>query len=270
MYLEKKESIQELSKVLNEIRKIDPDNVAFLKLSAGYSLLLKDYTNAIFFANRAMLANPFDDEILYLRGSAMLINRDSISALNSYEEAYKLKESYKNFSKIFELSIALGNHILAKNYLDEFESETQTAQLCYEKGVYFHEIGEPDTAKFLLKNCLTKSNNDSRIYLELSKIYFEENALDSSRQVINQYLNLKPNEGEGYVLKARIMERFNNFTDAKELYLAALEIDSTYTLASSGLENLERKVAYLQLVKRKEIVQRQVESLKPLNSKQIN
>ncbi len=269
LYLENG-NIHDLSKTLNDIRKIDPDNVYFLKLSAGYSLLLKDYTNAIFFANRAMLANPFDDEIFYLRGSAFLINLDSISALNSFEEAYNLMESYKNFSKIFNLSIALRNDILAKKYLNQFDSKTTSPQLCYEKGVYLHEIGERDTAKIVLKECFAKNGKDPRVYLELSKIYYEENAIDSARYAVNQFLDLKPDDVVGYVLKARIMEKLNNFSDAKELYLSALEIDSTYTLASSGLENLERKVAYLQLIKRKENVQRQVEFLKPLNSKVIN
>ena len=75
------ENIEELSNTLNTIRKIDPDNMDFLKFSAAYSLFYNDYTNAVFFANRAMLANPYDDENLHLRGRAQLINKDSISAL---------------------------------------------------------------------------------------------------------------------------------------------------------------------------------------------
>ena len=269
LYLEN-QNIQELSRTLNAIRKIDPDNMNYLKLSAGYSLLLRDFTNAIFFANRAMLANPFDDEILYLRGSAMLINQDSTSALMSFEEAYKLMDSYKNFSKVFDLSVALKNYDISKKYLDEFGGRYLAHSLCYEKGVYFYEIGKSDSAKILLKECLTKEEKEPRIYFELAKIYFDENITETSRQYINQYLNLKPDEIDGYIMKAQIMEKTNNFPDAYELYSTALEMDSTSRLASAGLENLERKVAYLQLVKRKESFQRQVETLKPLNSKEIN
>jgi tetratricopeptide (TPR) repeat protein len=72
------------------------------------------------------------------------------------------------------------------------------------------------------------------------------------------------------VLKAKTLERLSNYEQAKNIYQSAIELDSTSTLAIEGLNNLERKVAYLRLVKRKESVQKDLEILKPLNSKTIN
>ena len=269
LYLEE-ENIGRLSESLKTVRQIDPENMKFLKLSAGYALLLRDYTNAIFFANRAMLANPYDDDNYYLRGSAQLVNRDSLNALISFEEANKLKNSYKNFSKIFDVALALGDTKKAKTYLDEFSGKNTEENLCYEWGTYFNRIGRMDTSIRILSNCLQTKPLEERTKLELAIYYNRINNVDSTLWFVNQYLESNPKGTKAYVLKAKTLEKINFYTEAKKLYIAALEIDSTSILAQRGLENLERKVAYLRLVKRKEEIQRQVEIMKPLNSKVIN
>lgn len=264
------EDIELLSSSINTIRKIDPDNMSFLKLSAGYSLLLRDYENAIFFANRAILANPFDDENLFLRGSAQLINKDSLSALISFEEAYQLKNSYINFAQLFDIALALRKQNKAGGYLTDFTHNNSNHQLCYEWGAFYGETGKEDTAKIILLKCLSENLDESRINFELAKIYFKLNNTDSTLFFIDQYLESKPKGTKAYILKARALEKISYYKDAKEIYTLALEIDSTSILARKGIENLERKVAYLRLVKRKENVQRQTEALKPLDSKVIN
>jgi hypothetical protein len=72
------------------------------------------------------------------------------------------------------------------------------------------------------------------------------------------------------VLKAKSLEKKYQYSTAQNIYILALEIDSTSILARKGLDNLERKVAYLRLQKRKREVQRQAETLKSLDSKEIN
>ncbi|NJN26273.1 MAG: hypothetical protein HC819_10000 [Cyclobacteriaceae bacterium] len=266
----KNENVPELAKSLAAIRKLDADHIDFLKLSAGYSLLLRDYTNAIYFANRAMLVNAFDDEIMNLRGRALLINKDSISALHSFEEAYALNNAPKNFSTVFDLAIELRDLESAKKYLDDFGSKHNQLRLCYENGRYFHLANRPDTAIYILNQCLENGNQEPGIYLELAKLYLQDNALDLANDAINTYLEINNKNVEGLVIKARTLEKFNNYQEAISIYKQAIQIDSTSRLALGGLENLERKVAYLQLIKRKENVQRQVEIMKPLNSKDIN
>jgi len=264
------EKIEELSRTLNKIRIIAPDNMDFLKLSAGYALLLKDFTNAIFFANRAMLANPYDDENYFLRGSAQLINKDSLNALNSFEEAYKLKNSYKNFSKVFDVSLAIGDHYKAREYLEEFSIKNPSERFCYQWGAYYNDIGDKDVAKQILLNCMEEKPDEERINYELGKIYYNVNNIDSTLFYLNLYLDTNPKGTGAYVLKAKTLEKISYYTDARNLFNTALKIDSTSTLAIQGLQNLERKVAYLRLVNRKEEIQREVESLKPLKSKVIN
>ncbi len=269
LYLEEGNA-EELSITLKKIQKIAPDNIDFLKMSAAYSLLLKDYTNAIFFTNRALLINPYDNENLFLRGSGQLMSKDSLSALASFEEAYKLKKSYNNFKSIYYLFLNLKEYGKAKLSLEDFESKNAKHQLCFEWGVYYKEIGKMDSSKMILLNCLSKGINESRIDLELAKIYFDKGDVDSTFFYVNKFIALNPKGIDGYVLKAKALEKVLYYTEARSLFSKALEIDSTSTLAINGLENLERKVAYLRIKNRKEENLRQIEILKPLNSREIN
>jgi lipopolysaccharide biosynthesis regulator YciM len=269
LYLQN-EDIEKLSASLERIKRINPDHMDFLKLSAGHSLLTRDYANAIFFANRAMLANPYDDENFYLRGSAQLINNDSLAGIESFEKAYELKKSYRNFSKCFDVLLALNEKSRAKAYLDDFGSTNAEQPLCYEFGSYLSSLRERDRAKSVLLNCLADDQEEERVKYELAKIYYQKNNTDSALFYINQYLDSKPKGTAAFVLKAKTLEQISYYTEARNLYNIALKVDSTSILAQRGLENLERKVAYLRLKKRKENLRRQTEVLKPLNSKDIN
>jgi hypothetical protein len=268
LYLENQE-IEKLSEILKTIRQNDPENIDFLKLSAGYALLRKDYTNAIFFANRALLSNPYDDESIYLLASAKLINNDSLTALQHFEEAYQLKSSGNNFSGLFHLSLALDLKEEARDYLIEFEKANQDTDCCYFWGAYFNVIDQKDSARSILRNCEEEKYSDDRINYELAKT-FNLSTTDSVLHYINLYLEDQPESIPGLVFKAKSLERISYYTEARRLYEHAIKIDSTSRLATQGLDKLERKVAYLRLIRRKESVQKDLELFKPLNSKEIN
>lgn len=268
LYLEAGD-VGSLSAVLKSIRKQADENMDFLKLSAGYSLIKKDYTNAIFFANRAMLINPYDHENIYFLASAKLMNKDSISAYQSFIEAYNLKQSNKNFAKMYEMSLALGRFEEAKKYLMEFEQANTEIDFCYFWGTYYNGISEKDSAKSVLLKCDESRFSENRVALELARAYYP-NQIDSVLFYLDNFLKEKPDNVPGLVLKAKALERIGFYTESRTLYETAIKIDSTSTLALNGLNILERKVAYLRLVKRKESVQKELDTFKPLNSKEIN
>jgi tetratricopeptide (TPR) repeat protein len=268
LYLEAGD-VENLSVVLKSIRKQAEENMEFLKLSAGYALLRKDYTNAIFFANRAILINPYDDENIYMMASAKLINKDSLSAYQSFKEAYELKQSGKNFVKMYELSLALKKTNEAKHYLRDFEQTNKELDCCYFWGGYYNAIAQKDSARTILLNCSDSQFSGNSVKLELAKSYYP-NDIDSVLYHLNNFLTKAPQNIPGIVLKAKALEQTGFYTESRQLYESAIKIDSTSTLALNGLNNLERKVAYLRLVKRKENVKRELDTFKPLNSKEIN
>lgn len=258
-----------LSATLDEIREIDPEHMEFLKLSAGYALLQKDYNNSLFYSNRAMLANPYDDENYYLRGSAQMIYKDSLSALQSFMDAYRLKDRPRYFTEIFNISMATNNYDIAFQYLSDYSDRYPDSELCLQWASYYRSINRTDTTKYILRNCLSHRPDEASTYIELANAYYNDR-LDSSMYYVEQYLRMKSDAADGMVLKARILERRYSYSEARKFYLMAIEMDSTYTLAQNGLANLNRKVAYLRLIRRREENQRQTETLSPLNSKEIN
>ncbi len=268
IYLEQGKTDQ-LSSVLKSIKDKDPDNIDFLKLSAGYALRLKDYTNAIFFANRAMLTNPLDDENMFLLASAKLIDKDTLSALNVFLEAYEIKKSFKNFQEVFGLSVALKQTTEARDYLLDFESLNRDEDFCYQWGTLYNALGKRDSARFFLTSCNNPMAEEGQKDYEIAKTYFPYQP-DSVITYVNRSLSQRPKSIPPMVLKAKALERQSNFDQAKNIYQSAILLDSTSTLAIDGLNNLERKVAYLRLIKRKESVEKDLEILKPLNSRTIN
>jgi tetratricopeptide (TPR) repeat protein len=268
LYLEAGDA-ESLSAVLQAVSKVAGEQVDFLKLSAGYSLLRKDYVDAIFFANRAMLLNPYDDESNYFLASAKLINKDSIGAYQSFQEAYSLKQSDKNFAKLYEMSLALKRFGEARKYLMEFERENEALDCCYFWGSYYNRISQKDSARTALLNCAEERFSENRIPLELARAYYPGKT-DSVLFYLDHFLSEKPDNMAAIILKAKALERNGFYAQSRTCYETAIKIDSTSALALDGLNNLERKVAYLRLIKRKESVRRDLDTLKSLNSKEIN
>ncbi len=268
-YLQEK-NIENLLLTLNALKEIAPDNMHYLKLVAGYYILIEDHSEALFFTNRALIANPFDHESFYNRGWAQLINKDSLDALISFEEAYQLKNSYQNFAKLFDVSLAMGLHDNARKYLEETTNKSGMVRLDFEWGAYYNKIEERDSSRMFLMKCVQEKPEETRVYFELAKNYFGVRQYDSSLYYIHHYIDTNPKGTGAYVLKAQALEKKYLFSEARQIYIHALELDSTSTLAAKGLDNLERKVAYLRLKKRKQEVERQVETLKPLDTKEIN
>lgn len=269
VYLHNKDDAH-LYDLLNELRKQAPEKEGFLKLSAYYALLKKDYSNASFFSNSAFLANPYDDENSTLIGKALLMNKDSLGALAKYYDAFNLNKNYLNFARLFKLAINTRRVEEARKYMDEFMNEVPSVDICYERGMYLTALDLLDSAKQVLSNCINTSDPYPGINFELAKIYLRQNQLDSSLYYIKKYNSLRPDKIEGYVFAAKVYDKQKQYAKAKDNFLFALKIDSTSIIAKKGLNNLDRKIAYLQLKRRKEAVQRQINQLKPLNAKEVN
>ena len=260
---------KDLSATLKLIHDIDPDNPEYLKLSAGYSLLMKDFNNALFFANRAILANQYDDEGYLLRGQAYLLNKDSLTAMESMEEAWQLKRSMKNFSEAFTLALALGQHQRAIRYLSEIKRAKPHENFCYFDGKYLNETGRLDSARSVLIRCHERNPDEVRIDLELTKNFLKDNKFDSARYFIDRYLDKKPGDVQAVLLKAHLLDRQARYTDALEMYQKAMGMDSTSVQAEKGVKIMKQKLARINAIRRKERVKKQVEEFKPIGTKPV-
>ncbi len=268
LYLDAKNK-DDLSATLKTLREIAPDNMEFLKLSSGYSLLLNDYNNALFFANRAILTNQYDDEGYFLRGQAYLLNNDSLTAMESFEEAWQLKRSMNNFAGALDLSLALGQHVRAARYLSEAKRANPHEQFCYYDGKFLNETKQLDSARAVLKRCLEIDPGDKRVEFELAKNHSRSNNPDSAVVFLDKYLNSSPDDIGALLFKAKLLDRQANYTVALEYYQKVMAIDSTSSIAAAGVRNVKRKLARVRALRRKENVKKQAEEFRTIKTKPV-
>jgi len=135
--------------------------------------------------------------------------------------------------------------------------------------MYYNAVQQSDSARLSLDKCLIEIPDEKTALFEWSKYYYATKN-DSALQYVNLYLYHYPEDIQAIILKARIKSSAGETMEAIDLYKTALLSDSTSAIARTEMEILERKVAYLRLVKRKDETQKQLEYIKPLGAKQIN
>lgn len=268
IYLESGQT-EQLSGTLKLLRSQDPDNINFLKLSSGYALLLGDTENASFFANRALIINPLDDDIHYLLGETRLKQKDSLTALNIFMDAYNLLNSQRNFRALFGLALNLRQYQLSRSLLEKYEKNDKDKFECLYWGMWYNATADNDSARSALSGCDFGSGKADEVYYEFAKSYYPKQS-DSVLYYVDQSLSFNSRNVNSLILKARTLDRLGNFDRSRDVYQEVLRLDSASAIAQVELSNLERKVAYLRLVKKKESGQKDLENLRPLNSRTIN
>jgi tetratricopeptide (TPR) repeat protein len=119
------------------------------------------------------------------------------------------------------------------------EANPESALTLYNVGTCWNKLGRPDLA---FKNLLTAVEKDSGFAVALNTLgalslqvrSFQEALIFLERAIAADPHYSRPWFNKGQVYKA--MEKFEN---AREAYLAALEIDPNYELAKEALEQLE-------------------------------
>jgi len=268
IYLNEKDTTS-LRANVSRMRKLDPEYDGTLILSAEYGLLAHQPDNAIYYSNRAILKNPYNDHCRLLLGKAYLMKKDSASALHNFQQAFSMHNTYENFSNLFSLSLATGQFEQARALIAEFGSEETSPPINLERAMYYNAVNEYDSARVSLDKCRIESSDENAALFEWAKYYYATKN-DSAMQTLNQYLYHFPEDTRAMILKARMKSADGATMDAIDLYKSVLLSDSTSAIARTELEILERKVAYLRLIKRKDETQKQLEIIKPLGAKQIN
>ncbi|MDZ7604156.1 MAG: hypothetical protein U5K79_00890 [Cyclobacteriaceae bacterium] len=268
IYLSEKDT-SSLRANVSRMRKLDPEYDGTLIYSAEFGLLAHQPDNAIYYANRAILKNPYNDNCRILLGKAYLMKKDSTSALQNFQQAYSMHSSYENFTNLFSLLLAVGQFEESRALIAEFESEETSLPIFLERAMYYNAVKAYDSARMSLDKCRIENADEKTALFEWAKYYYATRN-DSAWQTLNQYLYHYPKDAHALILKARMKSADGATHEAIELYKSVLLSDSTSVIARKELEILEGKVAYLRLVKRKDETQKQLEIIKPLGAKQIN
>ncbi len=268
IYLEERDTTA-LQASIGKLRVMDNENDAVLTLSADYALLVNDPDNALYYTNRAILKNPYNDHSQNLLGHAYLMKKDSISALLRFSQAFSMNNSDENFKELLALALDLGQTEKAPEIIHEFELSNPGKSTILSWASYYNATANYDSARLFLTECNRTQQRESTVYLEWAKYYFATKN-DSALQVINLYLHQQANDLNALLLKARIKAGMGETMESIAIYESILQADSTMAIAETELGILARKVAYLRLANRKDEAQKQLDILRPMDTKQIN
>ncbi len=232
------------------------------------------YKEAALYADSALRLNPKNNQYYLLKGNALSVLQDTAAAeatyLSGLENGANRQVFYQNLMRLF---IAGHNFEKAHAYLDSMENPDDES-LLLQKAQVLRQVGKPDSAKNILytimadQKLLQEIGNVS-VYNELKDYYFENtNVYDSSLHYAQKILDAKAGDQNALLTMARIYDKRRDYSRAINQYEELLEQDSTrqpklYNLAGQELDQLKRKVAYLQKRKQEER-EKQMQPIDPL------
>lgn len=184
-----------------------------------------------------------------LEGEVMLAIADTNSAINSFKKAIAINPNLTLANeKLADIYIAqddlnsAGQIINA--YLDRSTNESSRVMLL-KKGRILSSLAEYDSAKQVYFNLLAQDSTNYIVHYELSNLYYASNRYDSSAYYSRKAANLDTTQVDAKLLLARSLDKSRSYQEAINIYENIVSKDSTNNLATSELDNLKRKVAYL-------------------------
>ncbi|ELR68821.1 hypothetical protein C900_05834 [Fulvivirga imtechensis AK7] len=185
-------------------------------------------------------------EAYTLKGNIMISLGDTVQAMENYQRAVKLDKTYP------DAHIALADiHISRKNEQEAHKFVNTLLQLepdnlgfLERKGELLMRSGELDSAKAIFSR-IADERQHYLDYYQLSNVYYLQRAYDSAQYMAKKAFELNKDFLEAQILVARSLDKKRRYQEAIEVYQAILATDSTYNLAITELDNLQRKVAYL-------------------------
>jgi tetratricopeptide (TPR) repeat protein len=234
-----------------------------------------NYRQALRYADAALSLNPNSAENYYRKGLAYVALSDtakaSVNFLKSLDYGKRPQEVYGTLVKMY---VDFDNYGLAYQYLQEMEMG-ENVKIEFEKARILRKVGQVDSATILLYSILhdpekLQEVGEVPVYQELKDIYLVARNYDSTLLYANKLLVLNEKDKEAIITIARVNDRRQYYSQAVGEYKRILEIDSTlqpqiHKLAAEELDELQRKIAYLQRRREQERLREQLRPVPLLN-----
>lgn len=185
-------------------------------------------------------------EAYTLKGNIMLALGDTLQAMNNYERAVTLDKAYPDaYIALADIHIERKNEAEAyKNVNALLEIDPNNKGFLERKGELLMRSGELDSAKAIFLR-IANERHHYLDYYQLSNVYYLQRAYDSAQYMAQKAFELNEDFLEAQIQVARSLDKKRRYQEAIEVYKTILATDSTYNLAITELDNLQRKVAYL-------------------------
>jgi len=182
-----------------------------------------------------------------LKGNVLLAVSDTARAISNYEKAIKIKNSdVEPVMKLAAIFRERGELDKSYEYLKEYSVQNPTDnEVNLQKGRILVELEYYDSAKTIYNDLVAKDSTKSFLFFELSNILYAQEVYDSSSYYAQKAYLLNGERLNALLVHARSMDNLREYDSSISLYKIILEKDSTMDIASTELDILKRKVAYL-------------------------
>lgn len=210
-----------------------------------------DYENAFVQADIAVSSNPKNPESYQIKGDLALQLNDTLIALNAYQKVYKTGNyNPDQIQDYISLLINSGKiqdanevvyEILKENPADP-EIILLTAKMKYAQG-------DLKLADNLCTRLLIRDSTNVEILLLHGKIKFGLAQYDSTIYYTDLLLDINPHK-EAYQLLGKALDKKYKYQEALNAYYLAFNLDSSDTHTKQEINVLQRKIAYVDKLKR--------------------
>ncbi len=202
---------------------MDNDNIEVLFQLAELYSFMYNYTRAKGYLEQVLTVNPNHLESLKLLQKILEKEEDFNAALDYAKKIFELEKSSENLKTLVKISSKL--NIIDKTWIN---SKYANSDVIFEIAKAMYENGED--AKELLKG------DDEQSKILLGKIYFDENELEKSREIFQNFPNTTEN-AEILNYKGLFALEDMNFTEAIKCFSKASNYAKTNPVYFYNLAN---------------------------------
>ena len=231
--------LKEAKAALDQCMLVDNENIP-ARLELGYlALVVKDYKQALDYADAVLKRNVYSAEAYYLKGMIFQEKGDTALAISSFITATEQETDYYDAYIHLGLLHMNSDLDLSKGYLkNALDLKPKSVEALYAYAMCCQEREEYNEAIETYHNILTISQIPEP-YFNLGFIHQEH--LKTYEVAIENYtkaINIAPNYFEAYYNRGLCNEELKKYQQAEEDFRSALKINPTYTYAAVALERV--------------------------------
>lgn len=225
------------------------------QLLAGIYEMRGEYNLAMNHVNRAIEKSPGNSEYVFNKGKLYLHHRDTLKAkeflLASQPALEKNREVFQAFADIYSFE---KKYPEALAYMDSSLQlgDGPSLPLILKKAGILQKAGQNMEAKAMLNRYLKEDSVNFALTFKLAELHYQSYGSDSALFYLNKAIALEGKNKEAFLLMGKVYDRKRMYFSARDQFQNALLIDTSFREAKQAIDELNRKLAYINRMKRAE------------------
>jgi len=216
-----------------------PKRIPSLLKLAEIQQILKMYDASMMSIARIMKVEPDNPEGFFMIGLNHTLMGNKDASIRSLQKCVELDPDHTDawilLGKIFSED---GNPLAEQYFENAILTDSENADVLYNKASYLHDNDQLDQASSLLKKIIKVDPQYAKAFDRLGVIYMERDSADQAITNFNIAVNVDPEFGVAYYHRAYAFETKGNLEAAKADYERILKFNPDYENAKKGLERV--------------------------------